>query len=51
MAKNTLAMIDIHAGGEDLIFPHHENEMHRVNAATTKSLQNTGCTMHSKCKY
>lgn len=39
--------IDIHAGGEDLIFLTMRAKVHRVNAATTKSLQNTGCTMHS----
>ena len=26
--------IDIHAGGEDLIFPHHENEIAQVECAT-----------------
>ena len=25
--------IDIHAGGEDLIFPHHENEIAQSEAA------------------
>ena len=28
--------IDIHAGGEDLIFPHHENEIAQSEAATGK---------------
>ncbi len=28
--------IDIHAGGEDLIFPHHENEIAQTEAATGK---------------
>lgn len=28
--------IDIHAGGEDLIFPHHENEIAQSEAATCK---------------
>jgi cysteinyl-tRNA synthetase len=27
---------DIHTGGEDLIFPHHENEIAQANAATGK---------------
>ena len=37
--------IDIHAGGEDLIFPHHENEIAQSEAANGKyHLQNTGCT-------
>ena len=48
MAKKYLGdEIDIHAGGEDLIFLTMRTRSHRVNAATTKSLQNTGCTMHS----
>ena len=34
MAKKYLgATIDIHAGGEDLIFPHHENEIAQSEAA------------------
>ena len=37
--------IDIHAGGEDLIFPHHENEIAQSEAANGKNLQNIGCTM------
>ncbi|HEY9704466.1 MAG TPA: cysteine--tRNA ligase, partial [Allocoleopsis sp.] len=32
--------IDIHAGGADLIFPHHENEIAQSEAATGKSLAN-----------
>lgn len=31
---------DIHGGGEDLIFPHHENEIAQSQAATGKSLAN-----------
>ena len=31
---------DIHGGGEDLIFPHHENEIAQSRAATGKSLAN-----------
>ena len=30
--------IDIHAGGADLIFPHHENEIAQSEAVTGKSL-------------
>ncbi|MBW4610959.1 MAG: cysteine--tRNA ligase [Hassallia sp. WJT32-NPBG1] len=30
--------IDIHAGGEDLIFPHHENEIAQSEAVTGKAL-------------
>lgn len=34
MAKKYLGdTIDIHAGGEDLIFPHHENEIAQSEAA------------------
>ena len=29
--------IDIHAGGEDLIFPHHENEIAQSEAANGKT--------------
>ena len=37
MAKNYLGeQIDIHAGGEDLIFPHHENEIAQSEAANGK---------------
>jgi len=32
--------IDIHAGGSDLIFPHHENEIAQSEAATGKPLAN-----------
>ncbi|MBP5384916.1 MAG: cysteine--tRNA ligase [Lachnospiraceae bacterium] len=37
MSKKYLGeMIDIHAGGEDLIFPHHENEIAQSEAANGK---------------
>lgn len=37
MAKEYLGdTIDIHAGGEDLIFPHHENEIAQSEAANDK---------------
>ena len=37
MAKTYLGdTIDIHAGGEDLIFPHHENEIAQSEAANKK---------------
>lgn len=37
MAKKYLGeIIDIHAGGEDLIFPHHENEIAQSEAANGK---------------
>ncbi|HOW59951.1 MAG TPA: cysteine--tRNA ligase [Candidatus Omnitrophota bacterium] len=32
--------IDIHAGGEDLVFPHHENEIAQSEAATGKPFVN-----------
>lgn len=31
--KSLGEQIDIHAGGEDLIFPHHENEIAQSEAA------------------
>ena len=37
MSKKYLGdQIDIHAGGEDLVFPHHENEIAQSEAATGK---------------
>ena len=37
MVRETLGeQIDIHAGGEDLIFPHHENEIAQSEALTGK---------------
>lgn len=48
MAKHYLGdQIDIHAGGEDLIFPHHENEIAQSECAMIRHLQITGCTMVS----
>jgi cysteinyl-tRNA synthetase len=39
MAQSTLGeTIDIHGGGADLIFPHHENEIAQSEARTGKSL-------------
>ena len=41
MAKKYLGeTIDIHGGGGDLIFPHHENEVAQSEAATGKSFAN-----------
>ncbi|MCC8097894.1 MAG: cysteine--tRNA ligase, partial [Eubacterium sp.] len=41
MAKEYLGdTIDIHAGGEDLIFPHHENEIAQSEAANGKPFPN-----------
>lgn len=40
MSKKYLGeQIDIHAGGEDLIFPHHENEIAQSEAANGKIFQ------------
>ena len=35
---------DIHGGGSDLMFPHHENEIAQSEAATGSRLPATGCT-------
>ena len=41
MATNYLAEnIDIHGGGNDLMFPHHENEIAQAEAATGKKFVN-----------
>lgn len=41
MVKDLLGdRIDLHAGGEDLIFPHHENEIAQSEAALSKPLAN-----------
>ena len=41
MSKRYLGeQIDIHAGGEDLIFPHHENEIAQSEAANGKPFSN-----------
>lgn len=37
--------LDIHCGGQDLIFPHHENEIAQSEAFTGKPLAN--CWMHN----
>ena len=42
MSKKYLGeQIDIHAGGEDLIFPHHENEIAQSEAANGKTFANS----------
>ena len=39
MSERTLPLpLDIHGGGQDLIFPHHENEIAQTEAATGKPL-------------
>ena len=41
MALNTLGeTIDIHGGGRDLLFPHHENEIAQSEALTNKNFAN-----------
>jgi len=41
MALNTLGeTIDIHGGGKDLVFPHHENEIAQSECLTGKKLAN-----------
>jgi cysteinyl-tRNA synthetase len=41
MVKDLLGdRIDLHAGGEDLVFPHHENEIAQSEAALAKPLAN-----------
>ncbi|MEY8356322.1 cysteine--tRNA ligase [Lachnospiraceae bacterium 54-53] len=46
MSKKYLGdQIDIHAGGEDLIFPHHENEIAQSEAANGKEF--AGYWMHN----
>lgn len=41
MIKNVLGeTIDIHGGGEDLVFPHHENEIAQSEALHKKTLAN-----------
>ena len=41
MAKDCLGdTIDIHCGGKDLVFPHHENEIAQSEAATGKNFAN-----------
>ncbi len=41
MAKDCLGdTIDIHCGGKDLVFPHHENEIAQSEAATGKQFSN-----------
>ena len=39
--------LDLHAGGEDLMFPHHENEIAQSETATHKTLRGIGCTCGS----
>lgn len=45
MARKHLGKtIDLHAGGQDLIFPHHETRLHSRSAPTAAPSAITGCT-------
>ena len=37
--------IDIHGGGQDLAFPHHENEIAQSESKLVRNLRTTGCIM------
>ena len=51
MAKRYLGdEIDIHAGGEDLIFPHHENEIAQSEAANGKPFEWLEIFIHAPFK-
>ena len=52
MVKQELGeSIDIHLGGSDLIFPHHENEIAQSEACNGKELANywlhNGCLLYT----
>ena len=50
MIEKTLGLpIDIHGGGNDLIFPHHENEMAQglLRHPRRRATPATGCTTAS----
>ena len=38
------AEFDIHAGGMDLVFPHHENEIAQARGRRRRRSPSTGCT-------
>jgi cysteinyl-tRNA synthetase len=41
------ATFDLHAGGKDLVFPHHENEIAQSEGASGKPSPRSGCTTAS----
>ena len=41
--------IDIHLGGADLVFPHHENEIAQSEAATGHNLAGVDAQRHGQC--
>ncbi len=47
MSHHYLGQIDLHAGGMDLIFPHHENEIAQTEAAHPSSVPSAVCWMHN----
>ena len=45
MAEKLLGLdFEIHGGGSDLIFPHHENEVAQSEAARGSRSRGSGCT-------
>ena len=45
MAEELLGVgFDIHGGGSDLVFPHHENEAAQTRARAARSSPGSGCT-------
>ena len=45
MAEELLGIdFEIHGGGSDLIFPHHENEAAQTRARAAPSSRGSGCT-------
>lgn len=47
MSRHYLGQVDIHAGGMDLIFPHHENEIAQSEAADPERVPFATCWMHN----
>jgi len=47
MGKHYLGTLDVHAGGMDLIFPHHENEIAQSEAAHPDCAPYASCWMHN----
>jgi cysteinyl-tRNA synthetase len=47
MGKHYLGELDVHAGGMDLIFPHHENEIAQSEAAHPECAPYATCWMHN----
>ena len=45
MAEAILGVdFDVHGGGSDLVFPHHENEIAQSEAARHRRSPGSGCT-------